>query len=403
MLKVGGRTLLSYETIRETLQSVQKPCAFLHVDSLKENIDAILDMSGDKKIRVASKSIRSVGVLKMIMEHSDRFQGVMCFTAEEAIYLYERGFDDLLIAYPVWDEPLLRQVCQLVKEGVMITVMIDSVEHINRLASIAEEEDGTFLVAIDIDLSTNFPGLHFGVYRSPLRTVDHVLQLIKAVIKTSNLELDGIMGYEAQIAGVVDNAPKQTVKNRLVRLLKRRSLKEISKKRSEIMKALQKEGVSLRFVNGGGTGSLTTTRNEHHVTEVTAGSGFYNSHLFDKYESLQLTPAAFFATEITRKPEPNMYTCTGGGYVASGAAGIDKLPEIFLPKGAKLTKNEAVGEVQTPVIYEGPIHLAHGDPIIFRHSKSGELCERFHHLYIIEKDKIVGKKTTYRGDGKCFL
>lgn len=395
--------MLSYETIREALQFVQKPCAFLHVESLQKNIETILEMSGDKKIRVASKSIRSVGVLKMIMDHSDRFQGVMCFTAAEAIYLYERGFDDLLVAYPAWDEQLLRQVCQLVKDGAMITLMIDSTEHVNRLASIAEEEDGTFLVAIDIDLSSQFPGLHFGVYRSPLRTVDHVLQLAKEVVHSPYLKLDGVMGYEAQIAGVVDAAPKQMMKNSIVRLLKKRSIRDISKKRSAIMKALQQEGLSLRFVNGGGTGSLTSTKNEQHVTEVTAGSGFYNSHLFDKYESLQLTPAVCFATEITRKPKPNMYTCAGGGYVASGAAGVDKLPEVYLPNGAKLTKNEAVGEVQTPVIYEGPIHLTHGDPIIFRHSKAGELCERFQQLYIIEGNKIVRKENTYRGDGKCFL
>lgn len=395
--------MLAYETMREILHAVQKPCAFLHAESLEKNIEAILDLSGDKRIRVASKSIRSVGVLKTIMDHSDRFQGVMCFTAEEAIYLYEQGLDDLLIAYPVWDESLLRQVCQLVKKGAIITVMIDSTEHVHRLASIADEEDGAFLVAIDIDLSSQFPGLYFGVYRSPLRTVEDVLQLVKTIMHSSHLKLDGVMGYEAQIAGVVDAAPGQLMKNSIVRFLKKRSIKEISRKRTAIMKALHRERIPLRFVNGGGTGSLTSTRNEQHVTEVTAGSGFYNSHLFDKYENLQLTPAVGFALEITRKPAPNMYTCAGGGYVASGAAGVDKLPEIYLPEGAKLTKNEAVGEVQTPVIYDGPIHLLHGDPIIFRHSKAGELCERFEHLYIIEGNKVVRMENTYRGDGKCFL
>lgn len=395
--------MLAYETMREILHAVQKPCAFLHAESLEKNIEAILDLSGDKRIRVASKSIRSVGVLKTIMDHSDRFQGVMCFTAEEAIYLYEQGLDDLLIAYPVWDESLLRQVCQLVKKGAIITVMIDSTEHVHRLASIADEEDGAFLVAIDIDLSSQFPGLYFGVYRSPLRTVEDVLQLVKTIMHSSHLKLDGVMGYEAQIAGVVDAAPGQLMKNSVVRFLKKRSIKEISRKRTAIMKALHRERIPLRFVNGGGTGSLTSTRNEQHVTEVTAGSGFYNSHLFDKYENLQLTPAVGFALEITRKPAPNMYTCAGGGYVASGAAGVDKLPEIYLPEGAKLTKNEAVGEVQTPVIYDGPIHLLHGDPIIFRHSKAGELCERFEHLYIIEGNKVVRMENTYRGDGKCFL
>lgn len=395
--------MYSYEEIQDALVNVPKPCAYLHVESLENNIKSILQMSGDKKIRIASKSIRSVAVLKMIMEYSERFQGVMCFTADEALYLHEQDFDDLFIAYPIWDETQLRKICQLVKNGAIITVTIDSTEHLQHLERIAKDENGSFLVAIDIDLSTQFPGLHFGVYRSPLRTVTDVMALIKQINQSSYVKLDGLIGYEAQIAGVVDKAPKQQMKNNLVHLLKRRSIKEIKQKRSAIMKALQNEGVFVRFFNGGGTGSMLTTQEEEAVTELTVGSGFYNSHLFDKYTSFQLAPAVGFAIEITRKPKENIYTCLGGGYVASGAAGKDKLPEIYLPKGAKLTVNEGAGEVQTPVIYKGPIPLQLGDPIILRHSKAGELCERFHYLHIIKGNRVIDQYTTYRGDGKCFL
>lgn len=395
--------MLTYEEIRQALKDVPKPCAFLHEPSLNENIEAILEMSGDKKIRIASKSIRSIAVLEKIMAYSDRFQGLMCFTASEASYLYEKGFDDLLVAYPVWDENQLRTVCKLIKQGATITLMIDSVEHLKRLEEMAKKESGRFLVAIDFDLSTSFPGLHFGVYRSPIRSVADLTRLIEKIKESDYVKLDGLMGYEAQIAGVVDNAPGQSIKNLLVRLLKKRSVKDISKKRSEIMKALNREGVQLRFINGGGTGSLQTTKKDAGITEVTAGSGFYQSHLFDKYKDFILNPAVGFAVEITRKPENQIYTCAGGGYVASGSAGKDKLPEIFFPEGASLIANEGVGEVQTPVRYSGPINLKHGDPIIFRHSKAGELCERFHYLYVIKDSQVVEKITTYRGEGKCFL
>lgn len=395
--------MYTYEEIREALMEVPKPCAYLHMESLEKNIETILELSGNKNIRIASKSIRSVNVMKMIMNYSDRFQGIMCFTADEAIYLYEQGFDDLFIAYPTWDETPLRNVLRLVKEGATITVTIDSVMHIERLEEIAKAENGVFLAAIDIDLSSQFPGLHFGVYRSPIRTVEDFTQVLERVIESPYIQLDGLIGYEAQIAGVVDNDPGQRLRNQIVRFLKRRSLKEIKEKRSEIMKALQKYGVSVRFMNGGGTGSMVTTREEGSVTELTVGSGFFNSHLFDKYNDFQLYPAVGFAIEITRIPEKHVFTCLGGGYVASGASGKDKLPEIHLPKGAKLTKNEGAGEVQTPVVYKGPIPLNIGDPIILRHSKAGELCERFRFIHIIQNGRVVDKFTTYRGDEKCFL
>src|SRR5690625_7095226 len=91
----------------------------------------------------------------------------MSFTAEEAIYLYNNGLDDLLIAYPIWNEEQLRAICRLVKDGATITLMIDSEEHIDHLESIARREEGSFLVCIDIDLSNIILVIHFDVNSLP--------------------------------------------------------------------------------------------------------------------------------------------------------------------------------------------------------------------------------------------
>jgi D-serine deaminase-like pyridoxal phosphate-dependent protein len=156
-------------------------------------------------------------------------------------------------------------------------------------------------------------------------------------------------------------------------------------------------------VNGGGTGSLATTRLEPVVTEITVGSAFYSPALFDAYRDFRYLPAAGFAVEIVRRPAPTIYTCLGGGYIASGAAGPDRLPRPYLPAGARLDPLEGAGEVQTPIHYDGPERLALGDPIFLRHAKAGELCERFTHLLQIQDGRATGEVTTYRGDGQCFL
>lgn len=393
----------TYDNYRTALQFKRKPCAYVDYDTLTDNMKAITKEAKGKRIRIASKSIRSVSVLKEILRFSSVFQGVMCFTAEEAVYLSEQGLDDLLIAYPVWEEASISAVCQQVKRGAHIILMIDNEEHLQRIAMIAEQLSVQVPICLDIDMSSHLYGIHFGVHRSPLKTVRQVENIVRNIIATEHVVFDGIMGYEAQIAGVTDADPNQKLKNIAIRKLKRTSIKEVAKKRKKIMKKLNKLGVSLRFFNGGGTGSLKQTSEEKVITEVTVGSGFFNSHLFDKYHDFQLQPVAGFAIEITRMPEKDMYTCYGGGYVASGAFGVDKLPEIYLPQGATLTKNEGVGEVQTPVHYKGPIPLTYGDPIFLRHSKAGELCERFNELHIIQDDTVINTYTTYRGDGKCFL
>src|SRR5690348_7580907 len=106
------------------------------------------------------------------------------------------------------------------------------------------------------------------------------------------------MGYEAQIGGVGDKFLGQRAKNGLVRRLKRRSIHEVAERRAAIVALVRSCGITLRFVNGGGTGSIDSTREEAVVTEITAASGFYAPSLFDNYRDFRYAPAAAFAIEI---------------------------------------------------------------------------------------------------------
>jgi len=327
----------------------------------------------------------------------------MCFTIPEAVYLSQDGFDNLLVAYPSCQSSLIRLACREVAKGKKIILMIDSIEHIMIHQKIAKESGVILPICLDIDMSSSFPGIHFGVRRSGISNEKKACEIYKEMKNCGNLILNGIMGYEAQIAGLGDNYRGKFLKNTIVKILKRSSIKSIAKRREEVVDGLNKLGASLELVNGGGTGSLESTREEDSVTEVTVGSGFYSSALFDNYSHFKHLPSAGFALEVVRIPKPGIYTCHGGGYIASGSTGSDKEPIPYLPKGAILTKNEGAGEVQTPIEYHGETRLSYGDPIFMRHSKAGELCERFNTLLLVSKGVIVYEVSTYRGDGKCFL
>jgi D-serine deaminase-like pyridoxal phosphate-dependent protein len=96
-------------------------------------------------------------------------------------------------------------------------------------------------------------------------------------------------------------------------------------------------------------------------------------------------------------------TCLGGGFIASGQAGADRLPVPYLPRGCALLPGEGAGEVQTPVAVPAGVELALGDPIVFRPAKSGELAEHFNEYVLVERDRVAGRAPTYRGLGQCFL
>ena len=103
-----------------------------------------------------------------------------------------------------------------------------------------------------------------------------------------------------------------------------------------------------------------------------------------------------------RRPAPGVVTVLGGGYVASGAPGRDRLPTPVLPAGLRLTGTEGAGEVQTPLRGAAADGLRIGDRVWFRHAKAGELCERFDTLLLVEGDAVVAEVPTYRGEGKAF-
>jgi D-serine deaminase-like pyridoxal phosphate-dependent protein len=392
-----------YSYYKEVFRGRAMPFAYLDLDLLDQNIREIARRGGGKQIRLASKSLRSVAVIKRILAANPIFQGIMCFTAPEAVYLASQGIDDLLIGYPIWHAGQIAEVARATEAGAHITLMIDSIEHVEQVEKVARECGVRLPLCIDIDMASDLPGLHFGVWRSSLRSAEQVRPIIECIMASPHVWLDGIMGYEAQIAGVGDQYAGQRMKNALVYWLKRRSQREIAERRAALVKLIREYAPALRFVNGGGTGSITTTRMEEVVTEITVGSGFYSPALFDNYRDFRYQPAAGYAIEIVRHPRPSIYTCQGGGYIASGSAGSDKQPQPYLPRGARLTANEGAGEVQTPIIYTGPEQLALGDPIFMRHAKAGELCERFTRLLLVSRGSLVGEATTYRGDGHCFL
>jgi len=210
-----------------------------------------------------------------------------------------------------------------------------------------------------------------------------------------------VMVYEAQITGLGDRGVG--LRGVPIRLLKRRSARDVASTRQRIVEALCACDLRPTLFNGGGSGSLRTSVLEDALTEVTVGSAFLASHLFDHYAEVKFEPAAFFALQVVRRPGLGMLTCQGGGFIASGAAGPDRLPLPVLPPGLSLLSLEGAGEVQTPLQVPADVALSLGDPVFFRHAKAGELAEHLDAYHLLRGARLEGRAETYRGMGRCWL
>jgi D-serine deaminase-like pyridoxal phosphate-dependent protein len=383
---------------------LEPPFAVVDLGALRANADAMVASAAGKPIRLASKSVRCRSLTTMVLDLPG-YRGVLALTLAEALWLAgETGVEDVVVGYPTADRAALAQLAADELLAERVTLMVDSTDQLDFIASVVGAAAGPRLrVCLDLDASLRMFGgkVHLGPRRSPIHDPAAAAALADAIVHRPRLELVGLMAYEGHIAGVGDDSGSLLNKAQ-IRAMQRVSARELRERRAQAVEAVRNVA-PLQFVNGGGTGSIAATASEPVITEVAAGSGLYCPTLFDGYRHLNLDPAAYYVLSVVRRPSDDYATALGGGWVASGAAGPDRLPTPAWPDGLKLTALEGAGEAQTPLHGPGARDLKPGDRVWFRHAKAGELCERVNELHLVAHGSIVASVPTYRGEGKAFL
>ena len=411
--------------LRLALSGISAPTAVIDLAAFDSNLDALAKRARGLPIRVATKSLRTPAAIERALDHP-AYSGVLAYSVPEALTLHARGIRDIVIGYPSLDRPGLAELLADAQALSNITVMIDSVAHLDVIddvrRQIAEAGEGlteagrsapaqdctrteaaaSVRVCIDVDSSfrpaESWLGdrIHIGARRSPIREADSAVALAEQVAARPGFSLVGLMFYEGQIAGTADAG--RSARQAVVRALQRASMTELAERRAVVIAAVR-EVAELEFVNGGGTGSFESSAVEGTLTELAAGSGLFSPGLFDGYTRFRHTPAAYFVTPVVRRPAPGWVTVFKGGYIASGVAGADRVPTIAWPPGLEYSGLEGAGEVQTPLTGPGTEDLRIGDLVWFRHAKAGELAEHFNGFLVVKGSSIVETWSTYRGEG----
>jgi D-serine deaminase-like pyridoxal phosphate-dependent protein len=451
--------------------SLSLPCAVVDLSAFEANVSTMLSSisAGNaqnikkRKIRIATKSVRCVQLLSRMVKkcqqlpEGDGLAGLMTFSAAETLALVkdgrlieDDGVSHFLLCYPIGDLASARDIIlaqqlanskrssasssaaassfsSLLKD-IVIAVMIDSIAHIELLDQamklFAPSASFRLAVWLDQDMSYrpyNISSIHLGVRRSPLRSASDISAVVSRLSSSASLRLDGLMGYEAQIAGLPDYSPVLpsswigALESLLKSTVKSNSLADIRVRRpAALLAAAAAANLSVKALhcNGGGSGSIEETLQDASVTEVTIGSGALCGHLFDGYShsSNLFLPSLHILLRATRVPLRNangraqVVTCAGGGWSASGEAGQSRLPRIVWPEGARYIDREGGGEVQTPVVLQNAaVDKGVGQVVVVRPTKSGESGEIFRKYVLVSRGEKNEQWTfdvvnTYRGD-----
>jgi len=180
------------------------PVAALHLDALRHNAHQLVRRAAGTPIRVATKSIRVRGVIEAILAVPG-YRGALAYTLDEALWLADT-VDDILVGYPSADRAGILRLGRSPHLAAHVTLMIDNLAQLDLIDSVLPPGSReTIRVCLELDLAWHAPALgHVGVRRSLVRTVEDARALAIAIGARPGFRLVGMMGYEAQVAGIAD-------------------------------------------------------------------------------------------------------------------------------------------------------------------------------------------------------
>jgi diaminopimelate decarboxylase len=123
--------------LRRALKGTGAPTAVLDLDAFDANLDALAERARGLPIRLATKSLRVPAAIDRALAHP-AFSGVLAYSVPEALFLQARGVRDIVIGYPSLDRQALSRMFAEVGACTNITLMIDSVDHLDIIDDVRE-------------------------------------------------------------------------------------------------------------------------------------------------------------------------------------------------------------------------------------------------------------------------
>ncbi len=376
------------------------PIGVVDLEAFDANVAALVAAAQGKPIRLVTRSLGIPDLITRAAQH-DGFRGLLAGSVAEALWLHEeRLSNDIVVAYPSVDAAALSKLASSPSAAAVITLMVDSRVHLDLVDALRASKAVPIRVAIDIDAGLRMGRQHAGVKRSPLYDAAQVVALAAEVEARRGFRLVGAMTYAAT-GGFPDLHLGRQARSLVRRKLESAAQAQLAVRRSEIAQALGAM-VELEFWNAGGSDSIVEEAADPVVTEVAAGSGLFGPSLLEGGPVSALQPAAYCGLTVTRRPSPEIATVHGGGFVASGPVGADRLPVPWAPPGLHLTDLEGAGETQTPLTGHPAALLRVGDLVWFRPAKPGEFFDRVAQVQLLMGATFEAPASTYRGLGLVF-
>lgn len=229
---------------------IDTPALLIDIDKMERNIKKLADFfkRQSSNVRPHTKTHKSPVLAHKQIQAGAR--GITCAKLGEAEVMAAAGIRDILIANQIVGTEKIARLANLAHHC-DIMVAVESLENVNDLSAAAKAVGSTIRVLIEVDV---------GMHRCGVKSAEEALKLAQAILQKPGLRFEGIMGYEGHAVMIPDLEDRRKACLDSMQVLI--SVKEI----------LEKNGIKVKIVSAGGTGTYNIAGAYPGVTEVQAGS-----------------------------------------------------------------------------------------------------------------------------------
>ena len=176
--------------------------------------------------------------------------GVTCAKLGEAEAVIHAGIRDVLIANQIVGEQKIARLINLAKHS-EIMVAVDNPQNVHAIAEAAAAKGATVRMLIEVNIGMDRCGVEPG---------EPTLTLAAQIRQCPNLVFEGLMGYEGHTVAKPNRSERDA------------AAREAMQRLLDTKHYLEKQGVEVPIMSGGGTGTFNITGSIPEMTEVQAGS-----------------------------------------------------------------------------------------------------------------------------------
>lgn len=350
-------------------ERIETPALIVDGEILDRNIEAMKKILEGTKLglRPHYKSHKCSALAKLQMENGA--VGMTCAKMCELEDLVDSGVEDVLVANQITDKRKISRLAQLALDC-RITVCVDSEENVCDLSDAAVFSGSVIHCLVEYDI---------GMERCGVTEEEDVLRLAKSIIAAPNLEFEGLQAYAGHISHVVDKKEREQMTKANYQKLK------------QLIGKLQINGIEVKTVSGGSTGTAEIKAMEGIYTELQAGSYLFMDNTYRDLK-LPFENSLFVLSRVVS-------TRDGLAVLDAGVktCGVDQ----GMPGIVGCTAGEIVASEEHFQIHDPSVQLNVGDVVKLVPGHCCSTVNLHDKIYLIKNGKVADRLfVTARGCGR---